>query len=446
MSSINHRDRFASSAARARAQREADLFLIDLYRSPPPGESIDGDDGLVSLEPLPPFDAEEDPADWSEWLAELPPHYRRAYARAQQAHLALPAEEVDALALDLLSVQNELEMEGFFDSLSSTIKSATKIATTATKVVGDVSKAVAPVAQTVSQLAGKSPLGDFARATYGAATAATKATNIAAGALDGLAKSKLLTDLVRVGTAVGQIKGTDLAAAAKMLANVGLKDMKAATQLASMVAPFVPGVGTGVAAAIGAANALASGKPITTAVLSAVRSAIPGGAAAQAAFDVAAGLASGKRIDQALLAAARNRLPAGVAQAAFDTGLAIAQGKKLQDVATGAVKLLPVSPYASDVLKFAQQAMSGGNLGKAALTAAGNALLSRVQQQGGDVVAAVQGRLAPPAAAAPAQPAAPAAPAPDTLDSLFAVATRDENNVANQFLAALVGSKTGNRS
>jgi hypothetical protein len=47
-------------------------------------------------------------------------------------------------------------------------------------------------------------------------------------------------------------------------------------QFAAMVAPFVPGIGTGIGAELGAANALAAGEPITDALLAAARSAIPG--------------------------------------------------------------------------------------------------------------------------------------------------------------------------
>jgi hypothetical protein len=57
--------------------------------------------------------------------------------------------------------------------------------------------------------------------------------------------------------------------------------------LASSIVSMVPGVGTGVAAGIGAASALINGQPIDQALVSAVRSALPGGALAQAAFDVA---------------------------------------------------------------------------------------------------------------------------------------------------------------
>jgi hypothetical protein len=87
-----------------------------------------------------------------------------------------------------------------------------------------------------------------------------------------------------------------------------------------------------VAAALGAANALAAGRPISEAMIQAARSAIPGGRLAQAAFDVGMNLAQGKNLSQAALAAARNQLPAA-SRAAFDTAVALGQGKNLQQAA-----------------------------------------------------------------------------------------------------------------
>jgi hypothetical protein len=163
----------------------------------------------------------------------------------------------------------------------------------------------------------------------------------------------------------------------KKAAQAGIGDVRERLKFAEMVAPFIPGLGTGVAAALGAANALASGKPITEAVIAAARSAIPGGAIAQAGFDVATNLARGKSLSEAALAAARSRLPGGpAAQTAFDAGLALAQGRKLQDAAFAAAgRVLPPSPFAADALAFARAAASGKNLQKAALSIAGQRVL-----------------------------------------------------------------------
>ncbi len=97
------------------------------------------------------------------------------------------------------------------------------------------------------------------------------------------------------------------------------------------VVSFVPGVGTGISAALGAAQALADGRTIDEAILAAARGAIPGGPMAQMAFDAAWGLAHGRPVDTVILGALRDRLPAGLAQRAFDTGLALATAKTAQD-------------------------------------------------------------------------------------------------------------------
>ena len=147
----------------------------------------------------------------------------------------------------------------------------------------------------------------------------------------------------------------------RKLGQAGIDDVRERLKIAEMVAPFIPGLGTGVAAALGAANALAAGKPITEALLSAARSAIPGGKLAQVGFDVAMNLARGKSLSESALSAARSQLPGGrAAQAAFDTGLALAQGKKLQHAAFAATgRLLPPSPFAAGARSFARAVANG---------------------------------------------------------------------------------------
>ena len=124
---------------------------------------------------------------------------------------------------------------------------------------------------------GKIPiLGDIARAGIGAARLSLGPTAILIDAGSRIARGENLAKAVK-GAVMGQVDA--------------VRDQ---LKLAEMVAPFIPGIGTGVGAALGAANALAAGKPITEAILSAARSAIPGGAIAQTAFDVALNLANGK--------------------------------------------------------------------------------------------------------------------------------------------------------
>src|SRR6266851_882232 len=62
--------------------------------------------------------------------------------------------------------------------------------------------------------------------------------------------------------------------------------------------------------------------------------------------------------------------------AASDAGLALAQGKKLQDAAFAAAgRVLPPSPFAADALSFARSVASGKNIQHAALSIAGQRVL-----------------------------------------------------------------------
>jgi len=120
-------------------------------------------------------------------------------------------------------------------------------------------------------------------------------------------------------------------------------DIKTLAPYASTVVSFVPGVGQGVSAAMAASLALANGQPLSAAVMSGIKGAIPGGALAQSAFGAASALAQGKRLDQAALEA----LPLPAQQkAALQTALSVAtkisKGEKVSDVVlTEAMKQLP---------------------------------------------------------------------------------------------------------
>lgn len=76
---------------------------------------------------------------------------------------------------------------------------------------------------------------------------------------------------------------------------------KALAPYVQTVVSFVPGVGQGVGAAIGAGVALAEGRPLSAAVVEGIRGALPGGPAAQAAFELGRAAASGKPLDAAML-------------------------------------------------------------------------------------------------------------------------------------------------
>jgi peptidoglycan hydrolase-like protein with peptidoglycan-binding domain len=180
-------------------------------------------------------------------------------------------------------------------------------------------------------------------------------------------------------------RGKNVGRAFRAAAKAGIADVRDRMRYAQVAASFVPGVGTGVAAALGAANALAAGRPITEAVIEAARAAVPGGPLAQAAFDVGVNLARGRSLSQASLAAARNRMPPG-ARAAFDTAVALAKGQSLQKAAwAGASHVLPKSPFAADALAFARRAASGRNLQLAALSPTGQRVYRQVRREIGEL-------------------------------------------------------------
>ncbi len=140
---------------------------------------------------------------------------------------------------------------------------------------------------------------------------------------------------------------------------------KTAAPFAQIGLSFIPGVGQGISAAIGAGLALANGKPITEALIAGVKGAIPGGPLVAQAVDLgmkaAVDVASGKRWDEIALNAVRSRLPGGEAgKIAFDTGLALAQGKKLQDVGLAAAShFVPNNPLAQGAFEMTKRALAG---------------------------------------------------------------------------------------
>lgn len=121
-----------------------------------------------------------------------------------------------------------------------------------------------------------------------------------------------------------------------------LRIVKETAPYAASVVSFVPGIGTGAAAAIAAGAALAEGQSITEIGKAAIRGAIPGGALAQVAFDTAVRAAAGENVGLAALASARALVPAGPAQTAFDIGVAVATGEKIQTaLARGLMNMAP---------------------------------------------------------------------------------------------------------
>lgn len=232
-----------------------------------------------------------------------------------------------------------------------------------------------------------------------------------------------------------------------------LKTIQDVAPYAATIVSFVPGIGTGVAAAIAAGAALAEGKSIDEALKAAVKNALPGGAIAATAFDAAMKVASGENVGQAAIESARNLVPAGAAQKAFDIAVAVATGEnvqnalmkgvlsmapaRLQQLAAMGEKAVGSVPGLPDVLKSVTAGVAntaavkdGFNLASGLLAQTGinektvQALRSRVtpdQLKGFDAVLAAQAKQLPwlnkvlgSKPATPAGPAMRAAPKPAT--------------------------------
>jgi hypothetical protein len=286
--------------------------------------------------------------------------------------------------------------------LGSIVKSVSRTVSSAAKSVGSVAQAAGKGLNTITKVVPMSaltstlsftPIGMAVRAGLGAISAAGSGKNVFQGALRSLAADPASRFLIDTGTAAA--RGENVLKAAQRAAQAGIADVRESLRFAAMVAPFVPGLGTGVAAALGAANALASGQRITDALIAGARNALPGGAVAQTAFDMATNIAKGKNFSEAALNAARSQLPGGpAAQAAFDAAVTLAKGKSIQDAALAATgRMLPKSPYSADVMSFMKKAVSGENLGRAALSSAGNLVMRRIEAQTGPIVSNVRGRI-----------------------------------------------------
>ncbi len=137
-----------------------------------------------------------------------------------------------------------------------------------------------------------------------------------------------------------------------------IADIKELAPYVQTVVSFVPGVGQGVAGAMGAAVAIANGQPLSDAVLSGIKGAIPGGPIAQSAFSAVSAVASGKSISAAALSALP--LPEAQKKALLEaTRIAgeIAKGKNVGDVAfSAALKQLP-----PDIAKAVQTGVAVGH-------------------------------------------------------------------------------------
>jgi hypothetical protein len=163
--------------------------------------------------------------------------------------------------------------------------------------------------------------------------------------------------------------------------------------LAQSIVSLIPGIGTGVAAAIGGALAcaqvLVDGRPIDQALLDAVKGAVPGGAIAGAVFSVAEAACSGQPPEQIALAAA-----GGVAGALGGGAVA----KQITDIARAGAKVGRAATSGGDVLGAALSAAqtAAGAVGPVNLPGALGSVQKTVEgavRQGESIVKGVEGQV-----------------------------------------------------
>lgn len=211
-------------------------------------------------------------------------------------------------------------------------------------------------------------IGKTIRAGHKGLSKALKSVPVVGPGLDAAYKISPLVAPITISANIASGKRVDRAA------YEGFKEQVKAYQ---DIAPYVqtvisgvPGIGQGLSGAIGAANALSKGRPITDAMLEAAKGAMPGGPMAQAAFSVAVTAIQGKPVTEVMLSAIpidptqKKLLVAGVmaakdiangkpidesmynnavkllppeGQQAMQVGIAMAQGQKLQHIAANAI-------------------------------------------------------------------------------------------------------------
>lgn len=168
-----------------------------------------------------------------------------------------------------------------------------------------------------------------------------------------------------------------------------VQSVKAVAPYAQTVISFVPVVGPGVSAGLGAGLALASGQPITAALAEGVKGALPGGALAKGIFDASAAVVQGKPIDQIVL----STLPLdanskkGLAMA-LDVTKRLSKGERVDKAliaqADNAIKLLPIDAQKS--FKIGTALAEAQKLQKIAATHVDTRALGKLAQGGANII------------------------------------------------------------
>lgn len=167
-----------------------------------------------------------------------------------------------------------------------------------------------------------------------------------------------------ISSAVGHGERLDKAVLAE-----GRKSIQAVKDVAPYVQTaltFIPGVGTGIAAAIAAGTALAEGRSITDAVVDGLRNAVPGGALGKTAFNAALAIAHGDSISNVALDAVKKTLP-GAAQQAVDAVQSVASGQPVSQAVLATIQRNLPAGAAQKVAEAIRSASTGKNVREAVL-------------------------------------------------------------------------------
>lgn len=268
-------------------------------------------------------------------------HYRHAASgeHIENAMYAAAADALESYAGALVRGEEPYTEIGFsFGSIISSVTNAvSSVAKAVTAPIVPIAKAVtAPLSPALAAVA--KPLELAAKKII--APVVMTATNAAKTLVTGIRKFNPIAiakyAAIKAKAVAGSLTHNVILSTLKSVANKALAPALTVIRAAGPVMPYVtsvlsvvPGVGSGVSAALGAAQALADGRPITDALMAGVRNAIPGGPIAQIAFDATRGLVQGKGINTIALEALRNQLPGNV-QKAMDFGVAMAAAKTAQ--------------------------------------------------------------------------------------------------------------------
>ena len=182
-------------------------------------------------------------------------------------------------------------------------------------------------------------------------------------------------------TIVAVAKGQNVAKSLVDAARTVGGDLQAIAPYAATISSLVPGLGTGVAAAIQAGSALAAGKGLSDSLVAGIKGALPGGAAAGAAFDAAMSIAKGGSVTDAALQTARAALPGGEdAKKAFDLAMAVAHGQNVQAAAMQQIAaVLPGGATGDAARALLQRVGSGQSMIDAAKAVGGDAAVKAAQ-------------------------------------------------------------------